>query len=247
MNPAIFYGIVFLWSIFFVAIILSKILSKKLRGKEFNKVLLRIKTWFYIITIFSSLFVFPHIYIKLILLFISILALLEIRKAYFSISIKKFKQTILTAAISIILVLCMICAYHLFLLNTSVFFFIVVITQLNDIFQYLWGKSFGKKLIVPKISPNKTWMGFIGGAITSGILSYSIVPYYVNKHGISALLIGIIISCLGFLGDITVSYFKRQCSVKDLGTFLPGHGGLMDRLDSLLYVIPITIFILKTI
>ena len=114
--------------------------------------------------------------------------------------------------------------------------FLVVSTELNDIFQYLCGKSLGKRKILPKISPNKTIEGFAGGLLLTPLLSIILgnllgLPISV----LTALAIGLGISFFGFWGDVFFSYLKRRAGVKDTGSLIPAHGGLLDRIDSLLF------------
>lgn len=114
--------------------------------------------------------------------------------------------------------------------------FLVVVTELNDILQYLTGKAFGKRKILPKISPNKTIAGFLGGLLLSPILSMvigSLLDLPISL--LSLALIGFFLSFWGFWGDVTFSYLKRRAGVKDTSTLIPGHGGLLDRIDSLLF------------
>ncbi len=117
--------------------------------------------------------------------------------------------------------------------------FLVFLTQLNDVAQYVWGKMLGKHKIIPQVSPNKTWQGFIGGAATTTLLSVLIsgllTPMSINM----AIAAGLIISIAGFIGDVTISALKRDIGVKDSGSLLPGHGGILDRIDSLTYTGPL--------
>lgn len=118
--------------------------------------------------------------------------------------------------------------------------YIIVLTELNDVFQYLMGKFFGKRRIVPRISPNKTVAGCIGGigltVILSNILGYLLLPFG-DLICFSAL--GLLFGILGFCGDVLFSFLKRKTGVKDTGTLIPGHGGLLDRIDSLLFNAPV--------
>jgi phosphatidate cytidylyltransferase len=123
--------------------------------------------------------------------------------------------------------------------GATILLFLVVLTQLNDVAQYLWGKKFGHKKIVPSISPNKTWAGFLGGVFTTTLLSFLIAPYLTPLTRIESITAGIIIAMAGFIGDIVISAVKRDIGVKDSGNLLPGHGGLLDRLDSLTYTAPL--------
>ena len=117
--------------------------------------------------------------------------------------------------------------------------FLVLLTQLNDVAQYLWGKSLGKRKIIPKVSPNKTWGGFLGGVLTTTVLSYSLAPYLTPLSQLESIFAGLLIGVSGFVGDVVISALKRDIGVKDSGRLLPGHGGLLDRLDSLTYTAPL--------
>ncbi|WP_293944287.1 MULTISPECIES: phosphatidate cytidylyltransferase [unclassified Sphingobacterium] len=118
--------------------------------------------------------------------------------------------------------------------------YIVVLTELNDVFQYLMGKFFGKRKIVPRISPNKTVAGCVGGigltVMLSNILGYLFLPF---GDFICFSALGLLFGILGFCGDVLFSFLKRKTGVKDTGTLIPGHGGLLDRIDSLLFNAPV--------
>ena len=118
-------------------------------------------------------------------------------------------------------------------------FFLVVLTQLNDVFQYLWGKLLGRNKIIPKVSPNKTREGLIGGMLTTTALAVLLAPWLTPLSLSEAVAAGILIAMAGFLGDVTVSALKRDLKVKDSGSLLPGHGGILDRVDSLTYTAPL--------
>lgn len=110
--------------------------------------------------------------------------------------------------------------------------FVVFITEINDVFQFTWGKLLGRHAIIPKISPNKTWEGFIGGILTTTVLGYFLrflTPFSV----VESLVVSFVIACAGFVGDVVVSAVKRDIGLKDTGTLIPGHGGILDRIDSL--------------
>lgn len=118
-------------------------------------------------------------------------------------------------------------------------FFLLVITQLNDVAQYAWGKTLGRHKIVPRVSPNKTWEGAIGGWLTTTALFVWLAPYFTPLRGWGELLlIGAVLPVLGFMGDITMSAIKRDLGVKDSSSLLPGHGGVLDRVDSLTFTAP---------
>lgn len=116
--------------------------------------------------------------------------------------------------------------------------YLVLLTELNDILQYLWGKSIGKHKIVPKVSPNKTIEGFLGAFVSISVLAI-VFSFLTPFSWIEALFAGMIISGAGFIGDVVISMVKRDIGVKDSGNMLPGHGGILDRVDSLIYTAPL--------
>jgi len=120
--------------------------------------------------------------------------------------------------------------------------YILILSLMCDFFQAIFGQTIGKHKILPKISPNKTWEGLIGGTLLTGVLSYS-MGIYLTPYGASELFI--LGCCLGlccFGADVTISSIKRWIGVKDTGKLLPGHGGLMDRFDSILLSAPVLFF-----
>ena len=117
--------------------------------------------------------------------------------------------------------------------------YLVFLTQFNDVAQYTWGKLFGRHKVVPKVSPKKTWEGLIGGNLTTLVLAVFIAPYLTPFSMLEAAGAGLIIGVFGFIGDVTISALKRDIGVKDSGTLIPGHGGILDRIDSLTYTAPL--------
>ncbi|WBM71791.1 phosphatidate cytidylyltransferase [Buttiauxella sp. WJP83] len=117
--------------------------------------------------------------------------------------------------------------------------FLVGLTEFNDIAQYLWGKSLGRIKVTPKVSPNKTLAGLVGGVATTALLATLLGPVLTPLSWPMALLAGLIIGITGFCGDVVMSAIKRDIGVKDSGTLLPGHGGILDRLDSLIFTAPV--------
>jgi phosphatidate cytidylyltransferase len=116
--------------------------------------------------------------------------------------------------------------------------YLVFLTHFNDILQYVFGKKFGKNKIIPKVSPNKTVEGFAGAVITTTLLAV-VFSYLTPFTVIEAIGAGLIISIGGFIGDVVVSMIKRDVGVKDAGNLIAGHGGIIDRIDSLTYTTPL--------
>lgn len=121
--------------------------------------------------------------------------------------------------------------------------FILVWT--NDTFAFLVGKKFGKQKLFEKVSPKKTVEGFLGGLFFSTIASYFIATFTHTLNFNNWLVLAIIISVFGTLGDLIESKFKRQAQVKDSGGIMPGHGGLLDRLDSIIFAAPFVFLYLQ--
>lgn len=117
--------------------------------------------------------------------------------------------------------------------------FLVVLTQLNDVAQFLFGKAFGRHKVLPKVSPGKTYEGLLGGIATTVILAVALAPWLTPFDTLQALGAGLILGLGGFLGDVVISALKRDLDIKDSGTLLPGHGGILDRIDSLTYTAPL--------
>jgi len=128
--------------------------------------------------------------------------------------------------------------------NLFLIFFLVVVVQSSDVFQYVWGKLLGKHKIAPNVSPSKTWEGLIGGVLTASLLGAAlawITPFTV----LQAIGMSIIITIMGFLGGLVMSAIKRDRGVKDWGHLIAGHGGFIDRLDSVIFSAPIFFHVVR--
>jgi phosphatidate cytidylyltransferase len=122
--------------------------------------------------------------------------------------------------------------------NARLLFFLVVIVQLSDVLQYVWGKLLGKHKIAPVISPSKTWEGFIGGVVSATLIGTSLwrfTPFTMWQ----TMGMAFVITVMGFLGGLTMSAIKRDAGVKDWGSSIQGHGGVLDRIDSICFAGPI--------
>lgn len=117
--------------------------------------------------------------------------------------------------------------------------FLLFMTEINDISQYIFGKLLGKNKIVPKVSPKKTWEGFLGGVVTTTIISGFLAPFLTPITMPLSILVGFLIAISGFIGDVVISCVKRDLEIKDSGNLIPGHGGILDRIDSLLFTAPL--------
>ena len=147
------------------------------------------------------------------------------------------------------LMICVFCASHVPALltlhipgyegrNVLLIAFLVIVVQLSDVLQYVWGKLFGKTKIAPRLSPSKTVEGFVGGVISASLIGAAlwwVTPFTPLQAGLLAFAI----TLMGFFGGLVMSAIKRDRGVKDWGHLIEGHGGLIDRLDSVVFSAPI--------
>lgn len=128
--------------------------------------------------------------------------------------------------------------------NLMLLFYLLLIVQMSDVLQYVFGKLFGKRLLAPQVSPSKTVEGLIGGGLAAtalGTALYWITPFTpVQAAGLSAM----IVMC-GFLGGLALSAVKRSLGAKDWGQMIEGHGGILDRLDSVVFAAPIFFHVVR--
>jgi phosphatidate cytidylyltransferase len=123
---------------------------------------------------------------------------------------------------------------------------VIMITKLGDIGAYLIGVRFGKTPLIPRISPNKSVEGAIGGLVFS-IMGAFICKSFLNFSYLHLIIMGVFFGCLGQLGDLSESLMKRDCQIKDSGSVIPGMGGALDAMDSLLFTAPVFYFYMSTI
>jgi phosphatidate cytidylyltransferase len=124
-------------------------------------------------------------------------------------------------------------------LSAGPLLFFICITQANDVFQFISGKAFGKTKIVPLISPKKTVEGFLGGVVLSSIAGAIVAPFLTSLSPAEGAIAGALLSVFGFFGDIFMSAIKRDLDIKDFSQIIPGHGGILDRVDSLIISAPL--------
>lgn len=122
--------------------------------------------------------------------------------------------------------------------NPNLIISILIMIWVNDSFAFLVGKNFGKRKLFISVSPKKTQEGFLGGLVFTMFVAYIISKYNSDLSELHWVVISIIVSIIGTIGDLIASKFKRQANIKDSGTIMPGHGGILDRLDSLLFAVP---------
>lgn len=212
---------------------------------EFSRMLQKKNIIPYLVLLFLCVYGYlevPNIQKTWILLVITLFSSIRLLVELFS---EKFKERNAFNAISIQIEYVVFSFFFLMLLPfinnvyyPNVIIYIILIIWTNDSFAFLVGKNFGKNKLLERVSPKKTIEGFIGGLVFS-ILIGGVIGFYSKEFSIANwIIIAIIISIFGTLGDLVESKFKRQANVKDSGTIMPGHGGILDRLDSLFFLAP---------
>tara|TARA_X000000368_G_scaffold389087_1_gene351113 strand:+ start:357 stop:962 length:606 start_codon:yes stop_codon:yes gene_type:complete len=169
-----------------------------------------------------------------------------------------YSKTSLTLLFAIILLICLYEMYKLRKGKTKALAFLYILTPLLlvhfitvklmllmliltwtfDTFAYIAGVKFGKHKIMPTISPNKSWEGFAGGFIFTVIAAYLTVNYFSEIELNHIIVISLLTPFTATIGDFIESYYKRKAEVKDSGDFIPGHGGMLDRMDAFMITIP---------
>ena len=256
-----------------LALIILFFIKKKISEKKFNNIVQRIFTWFIIIILFL-LGSINRICMLMLFGLISILSFKEfLQFAYikYDNELKLYNLTVnLIFYIGIyfkntyiLLILFLFICLKFYKRGFIIFAFFIttyligsityiddlnfiinylILVELNDVFQYISGNILGKRKITPKISPNKTVEGLIGGIILT-TLTATLLKNFVN---INFQVKFIPYICLiGFIGDVFISALKRKVNLKDSGTLLLGHGGILDRVDSLIFTAPIILLIFK--
>ena len=124
---------------------------------------------------------------------------------------------------------------------------VFILIWVNDTFAYFVGSNFGKNKLLERISPNKTIEGFIGGMVFTFAASFLLATQFKTLSLIQWIVIAAIVSIFGVLGDLIESMFKRQAGVKDSSNFIPGHGGFLDRFDSVIFAAPFIFIYLQIV
>lgn len=122
--------------------------------------------------------------------------------------------------------------------------YLIAVVQGSDVLQYVWGKLLGRRRVAPELSPSKTWEGLIGGVASATLLGaamYGITPFSFWQSA----LIAMAICAMGFLGGLVMSAIKRDRGVKDWGSMIEGHGGMLDRLDSVVFAAPMFFHVVR--
>ena len=123
-------------------------------------------------------------------------------------------------------------------MSFEILIFLILVVQSSDVLQYVWGKLLGRRKIAPGLSPSKTVEGFVGGVLSAsglGAALWWITPFEPGQ----AFLVALAITLMGFLGGLVMSAIKRDRGVKDWGSLIEGHGGMLDRLDSVCFSAPV--------
>jgi len=118
-------------------------------------------------------------------------------------------------------------------------FFLIVLVEANDACAYLWGSLLGKNKLIPRLSPNKTVEGMIGSILSTIGIAFLMRPLVPHISTVHLVVLAFCMSVFGMCGDLTISFIKRDLKIKDMGTLIPGHGGLLDRFDSIIFTAPL--------
>ena len=203
---------------------------------------------FLLILIFVSTLINDYIFLS-ILFIVLIFSWIEWIKIIEKIKFKKIYRIIHIILFLIYLLMTFIICFNVFVIDKYFFLTILMICVFSDVGGYLFGKTFGGKKLT-KISPNKTISGSIGSFILSYIGFFVIYLYFGDllfvRLQIEALVfIPFFISLICQLGDLFISYYKRRAKIKNTGNFIPGHGGLLDRIDGSIFALPIGFIIIS--
>ena len=207
-----------------------------------------ISSLFLMCLVFLCAFINEYIFLS-ILFIVLILSWIEWIKIIEKISIKKVYRIIHIIIFFVYLLLVFIICFNVFVIDKYFFLTILMICVFSDVGGYIFGKTFGGKKLT-KISPNKTISGSVGSFILSFIGFFTIYFYFndllfVRLQIETLFFIPLIISLICQIGDLFISYYKRKAKVKNTGNIIPGHGGLLDRIDGIIFALPIGFIIIS--
>ena len=207
-----------------------------------------ISSLFLMCLVFLCALINDYIFLS-ILFIILILSWIEWIKIIEKISIKKVYRIIHIIIFFVYLLLVFIICFNVFVIDKYFFLTILMICVFSDVGGYIFGKTFGGKKLT-KISPNKTISGSVGSFILSFIGFFTIYFYFndllfVRLQIETLFFIPLIISLICQIGDLFISYYKRKAKVKNTGNIIPGHGGLLDRIDGIIFALPIGFIIIS--
>lgn len=215
------------------------------RDQASSQLRLQVDAWWWIFPVVSVALALYPLGLPLLALLIGVLAVRELR-AFASRPHRRLAWLLLLLTASSVSVITAFSALS-FDENTKLswLFYLFVLTALNDIGQFVSGKLFGSARIAPTISPNKTWQGLLGGIAVSVIVSISLGGWLGLGTPARLAAYGAALSLCGFLGDLLFSGAKRTLGVKDFSNLIPGHGGILDRVDSLVLTAPVLYLLLN--
>ena len=204
-------------------------MKKLLENMDYSNFVYRVISSLFLISIITIFLLIDKFYF--ILLNFTFYMILFYEVIY---NFKKYKYTIL---LYLLLSLISFQIFFIYFYDIFKFVFFILIIVLFDTFSYIMGSTFGKNKLIPNISPNKTYEGFLGGIFLSFFISFFYNLSFSIFNFIDFLIFYILIVIGGFFGDLIESYFKRVSLLKNSSNILPGHGGLFDRFDSVIFAI----------
>ena len=238
MQPSVY----FITSLF-ISLSILLITIYPIREKMSENFYLRIQSWWWMVLVLTIFVYLGPNFMPLLIGFIGLHSVKEVWKAKMNNSaVTRTSSWLTLGLIALITTLILSLTFLTFYLPNSVSLgyvvYLIFATQSSDILQYFCGKKWGKRSLLPQISPNKTCEGAIGGVLISSVLSSCVGLYLTEMVWWQSWCVSIVLATLGIIGDLYVSWFKRRVQIKDMGGLIPGHGGMLDRVDSLLFAAP---------
>ena len=194
---------------------------------DFRNLISRFFTSLFLIFFLFIFIYYYEQYIPFVILLIYIMIFCEILFFF-----KNKKQRSFVLFLYVFLSLASIEIYFIYFYEKIIFLYFILLIICFDIFSYVFGSLFGKKKIIPKISPNKTIFGFVAGSLFTLFISMVFNNLFHIFSFLTSIIFSIIIILSAFIGDFIESFYKRFFNIKNSSNFLPGHGGIFDRLDS---------------